>query len=163
MGLSGGRAVLSTTVVVILGHGTVLARPRSAPISPFSATERTAHRRFATAEISTVRCATHSRFASHRQSPPTPICDHMQRGGRCVVSAGAKVPTGATPRQAALAAAAFLHAGALVAPAPAASGSDNSGPRLDATGATATSAGCSWRSALQPSPAARTAGGFRPR
>ena len=78
----GGLIRVSTTVVVILVNGAVPALPRWSPKYPFSATGRTAHRRFATAEIAPVRCAIHSRVASRRQSPPTHACDHGQRVGR---------------------------------------------------------------------------------
>jgi hypothetical protein len=102
-------------------------------------------------------------LASQSQSPTTPACDHAQRGGRSVVAAGARSPIGATLRRSARVAVAFLLAGAPGAPAPAAGGSDNSGPRLDATGATTTTAGCASRSAFPPPQSARTADGFRPR
>ena len=159
----GGLIRVSTTVVVILMNGAVPALPRGSPKYPFSATGRTAHRRFATAEIAPVRCAIHSRVASRRQSPPTHACDHGQRVGRFVVAAGARVPTGATPRRSGLAAASFLLAGAPVAPAPSAGDSGNIVPGRGATGATTTNAGCSSRSALHQPRVARTAVGFRPR
>src|SRR5262245_57056330 len=49
-------------------HETVPTLPRSSPTDLFSATGRTAHRRFATVDISTVGCAMHRRFASQRLS-----------------------------------------------------------------------------------------------
>jgi hypothetical protein len=105
----------------------------------------------------------HSRFTSHGQSPPTHVVDHAQRVGLSGVSAGARVPTDATPRRSALAAASFLLACAPVARAPSAGDSGNIVPRRGATGATTTNAGCSSRSAPHQPRAARTAVGFRPR
>ena len=137
--------------------------PTFGPRYPWPATDRAARTRFATAGISTARRAMHSRCASHRQSLPTQAVDHAHRVGLSAVSAGARMPTGAPPHRSALAPGSFLLAGAPLAPAPAAGGGDNSVPRLDATGATVTSAGYSSRSALPQPPAARIAGGFRPR
>jgi hypothetical protein len=104
-----------------------------------------------------------SRCAAHGQSPPTHAVDHARRVGLAVVSAGARVPTDATPHRSALAAASFLLACTPVALAPSAGNRGNIVPRRGATGATTTNAGCSSHSALYQPRAARTAVGFRPR
>ena len=107
-------------------------------------------------------CAMCSRFPSHRQSPPTRACDHARRVGLAVVAAGARRPTDAIAHRSAWVAALRLTR-VPAARAPAADGNDNSVPRLDATGATATSAACASRSVRPQPPAVKTAVEFRPR